>query len=213
MLHAAAALHGRARIEDLAHVARAHEVGVVERLILALQDLEGDVVRTAERVAVRRRVKENGVVDRLMSAGICKRLAYLSSKLDLHRLSEGDGEAKVLALHRRATLLLGLLPLLSAIMRPMLSFINSDLAGGGVPLLALEHRFQLPVAAHLLETRLQGADVASGNLLRRRGRPVAESVVDAEDGVVGRLGRHLVGVGGCVHSRRNKAMRLSVSCV
>lgn len=68
MLHAAAALHGRARVEDLAHVARAHEVDVVQRLVLALQDLEGDIVRAAEREAVRRRIEEDGVVSSLMSA-------------------------------------------------------------------------------------------------------------------------------------------------
>lgn len=43
---------------------------MVQRLVLALQDLEGDIVRAAEREAVRRRIKEDGVVGRLMSASV-----------------------------------------------------------------------------------------------------------------------------------------------
>lgn len=68
MLHVAAALHGGADVEDLAHVLAAHEVGVVERLVRALEDLEGDVVRAAEREAVRRRLEQDGVVRGLRSA-------------------------------------------------------------------------------------------------------------------------------------------------
>lgn len=113
-LHASAALHRGADVEDLAHVAAAHEVGVVERLVRALEHLEGDVVRPAEREAVRRRIEEDGVVRRLNVSSDRVWEAHLSSELDLHRLPEGNGEAEVLALHRRAALRLRLLPLMLA---------------------------------------------------------------------------------------------------
>lgn len=40
----------------------AHEVCVVEALVLALEDLEGDIVRSSEGEAVRRSIEEDGVV-------------------------------------------------------------------------------------------------------------------------------------------------------
>lgn len=64
-LHAAAALHDCACVEDLAHVVGAHEVGVVQRLVRSLQHLEGYVVRSPEGHAVGRGVEEDGVVDGL----------------------------------------------------------------------------------------------------------------------------------------------------
>lgn len=179
---------------------------MVERLVRALEHLEGDVVRPAEREAVRRRIEEDGVVRRLMLAE-SQRRAHLSSKLDLHRLPEGDGEAKVLALHRRAALRLRLLPLMSALppSRELLVARGSAVASSARFELAIKSTVEL---THLLKTRLQRAHVASGNLLRRRGRSMAEGIVDTELGVVGRLRRHLVGVGGRVHSRGNNAMGL-----